>query len=86
MKTPHEILATAKESLKQAELVRLNTIRAVDLALEAVNLETSGVATELIKVATEKAEKAMTSAATIALIAWESAALVVVERKKLSCK
>ena len=81
MKTPLEILATAKESLKQAELVRLNTIRAVELALEAVNLEASGVATERVNVASEKAEKAMTSAATIALVAWESAALAVVERR-----
>ncbi|OIR03275.1 hypothetical protein GALL_145470 [mine drainage metagenome] len=67
-------LAEAEQALRQAEIVRLAAIQAVELAREAVKLEAAGVAAGLLLKAAEVAAQAVKAAEVAALEAWESAA------------
>lgn len=78
---PKKILEAARQVLDQADTVRLATIKAAEKAEEALRLEASGEAAELVKVATLEAAKLVVAAEQLALEAFEAAAVRSLARK-----
>lgn len=81
MSSAKDLLIIAEKNLAQAEIVRMTAIKAVELAKEAVILESAGVAAALLITAAEEAAKAIAITHTAALQAWESAASHRFERR-----
>jgi len=75
-----EILEAAEQALFRAEAVRFAAIRAVEKAQEALKLEAAGEAAERVVAATFEAAKLVKAAELAALEAFETAALVALDR------